>query len=416
MTNAQLLFVVILIQQGLFALVWTLAARLGLSPRAAREWALATGLVTGAMTLMLLRGHASPWLTVALANLALVATFAALHRGVQRFVRRAPADREHAVVLGLAALGLLGAVGAGSDMLPVVLVTSATMGWTSLRTAFEVRRGLQAEFGLPAARWCALPPALVGVLFVIRGLLAPVFPERFAAAIDGAGPANTTLVFVIMICGLLLNTALLAMVVLRLVRRLQFQSDHDMLTGLLGRRPMERLIRAEAARCRRSGTPYALLSIDIDHFKRINDRYGHAAGDLVLARVARALHDAARAEDSVARMGGEEFCVLLPGADPAGARMAAERLRQQVRGLVHADADPPLQVTVSIGVAAVEGTDEPLPGLLRRLDRALYAAKAAGRDRVWLASPAADEAAPAVTHPAALPPQAAAQREAPTLH
>ena len=125
------------------------------------------------------------------------------------------------------------------------------------------------------------------------------------------------------------------MVLLRRVRRLQYQSDHDLFTGLLSRRPMEQLLLSESQRQRRFGRSFALLSVDIDHFKKINDGWGHAAGDAVLKRVAEALRAAARDIDSVARMGGEEFCALLPGADVAGAESVAVRLLETVRGLHH---------------------------------------------------------------------------------
>lgn len=411
MTNSQLLFVVILIQQGLFALLWAMAARLRLARRPVRHWAYATGAATLAMALFLLRGQASDWLTIGLANLAAVTAFLALRRGVQCFVRRPPTDREHAAVLALAAIGLTAALASGTNLLGVVTVTAATMGWTLLRTAFEVRSGLAGEFGARVAQWCAWPPAVVGTLLALRGALAPLWREQLAVGIHGAAASSTGLVFAFMVFGLVLNTTLLAMVVYRLVRRLQFQSDHDVLTGLLGRRPMERRIQEEAARGRRNGTPYALLSIDIDHFKGINDGYGHAVGDAVLTRVARALRDAARAEDSVARMGGEEFWALLPGVDLASAQAAAERLRLCVRGLAHPDTDPPLRVSVSIGVAASERADEPAASLLRRLDRALYAAKAAGRDCVRLARHGDDTLPAAVAAPT--PPVESSVREAP---
>jgi diguanylate cyclase (GGDEF)-like protein len=196
---------------------------------------------------------------------------------------------------------------------------------------------------------------------------------------------------VALVIALLLQVNLTAMVLLRLVRRLQHQSDHDMLTGLLSRRPMEQLLLAESQRQRRFGRSFALLSIDIDHFKKINDGFGHAAGDAVLKRVAQALRAAARDIDSVARMGGEEFCVLLPGADVVGADSVAMRLLETVRGLHHPEIGG-APVTISIGLAVMEAPAEPMQALQRRLDQALYGAKAAGRDRVEQALPAASAA------------------------
>lgn len=160
---------------------------------------------------------------------------------------------------------------------------------------------------------------------------------------------------------------------------------------------MEQLLLAESQRQRRFGQSFALLSIDIDHFKRVDDRCGHAAGDAVLKRVAEALRASARDIDSVARMGGEEFCVLLPGADAAGAGSVAVRMLEAVRGLHHPELDGGAPATISIGLAVREAPAETVLALQRRLDQALYSAKAAGRDRVERASPSAN-AALSATH------------------
>ena len=389
MTHSELLLAVILIQQGLFGAVWAAAARLRLSHRSARHWAAATGLVTTGLSLILARGQASPWLTVVLANTLTVLSFVALRRGSQVFGRLAPTDREHAAVALLTIAGLAGTVATGAGMLPVVVVTSAALGWTLLRSASEVVGSLVAEFGPHAARWCAMPTALIGVLFALRAVLAPLLGPEVAGAVNDPGAGNTGTAFAALVFGLVINTTLIAMTVIRLVRRLQYQSDHDVLTNLLSRRAMERLLDAEVQRRRRFGDSHAILSVDIDRFKQINDRWGHAAGDAVLVRVAHALRDASREVDRVARMGGEEFCLLLPGVDQAGAERMAQRLLEVVRGLDHSEIDRSLKVTVSIGLVVVGPGGESLPLLLRRLDDALYAAKHHGRDRFERAPTAA---------------------------
>jgi diguanylate cyclase (GGDEF)-like protein len=223
--------------------------------------------------------------------------------------------------------------------------------------------------------------ALLALLFLVRAAVAVLSPAAFQSYLQRPGGAGVVAGVVALVIALLLQANLTTMVLLRLVRRLQYQSDHDMLTGLLSRRPLEQLLLAESLRQRRFGRSFALLSIDIDHFKTVNDVYGHAAGDAVLKRVAAALRAGARDIDSVARMGGEEFCVLLPGADVAGAEGVAQRLLDTVRGLHHPEIDG-AQVTISIGLAVMASPAEALQALQRRLDQALYRAKAAGRDRV----------------------------------
>ncbi len=147
----------------------------------------------------------------------------------------------------------------------------------------------------------------------------------------------------------------------------------------------------EAARVRRAGRPMSVLIVDIDHFKRVNDQFGHLTGDVVLASVADALRAATRPRDLVGRFGGEEFVVLLCEVDLDNAAHAAERIRRQVAGMrCRVDGRSAgaviVSVTVSVGVATASGTEVDLPVLLETADAALYRAKADGRNRVRLAA------------------------------
>ena len=160
---------------------------------------------------------------------------------------------------------------------------------------------------------------------------------------------------------------------------LDLQARSDPLTGLLNRRGFDAQMRLALALARRSGRPLAVLTVDVDHFKRINDTHGHDVGDQVLQRLAQTLQQRLRDSDVVARFGGEEFVALLPDTDLRGAAVIAETL-------VHAMAaqDDPVagRVTISAGVSALrDGSDQPAD-MLRRADEALYEAKGQGRNRV----------------------------------
>jgi diguanylate cyclase (GGDEF)-like protein len=158
--------------------------------------------------------------------------------------------------------------------------------------------------------------------------------------------------------------------------------DQDALTGLLNRRAFDRRFERETARAERYGRPISVIAIDIDHFKLINDRFGHEAGDAVLRRVAQTLQATVRNSDVAARVGGEEFVVLLPETGLHAAGEAAERLRAAVAGLANLDPALPCAITISLGVSALPECVV-LPGRLRvSSDEALYLAKAGGRDRV----------------------------------
>jgi two-component system cell cycle response regulator len=154
----------------------------------------------------------------------------------------------------------------------------------------------------------------------------------------------------------------------------------DELTELPNRRGVTRQIEVLISRARRHGHQLALLLIDADHFKAVNDDHGHATGDLVLRELSHRLRERVRREDLVGRWGGEEFVVALPETTPDAAAAVAEALRSAVSAEPIAGSDAPLTVTVSIGVAGWVG--EEIDHLVDRADRALYAAKAAGRDRV----------------------------------
>jgi two-component system cell cycle response regulator len=171
----------------------------------------------------------------------------------------------------------------------------------------------------------------------------------------------------------------------------------DSLTGLYNRRYLEAHLGNLMERVLQGGKPFALLVIDIDHFKRINDTYGHAAGDEVLRELAERLLHSVRNFDLVARLGGEEFVVVMPDAAPEVATAVAERLCQRVARRPFTLSNPAAQidVTISIGCAAAGGEAERPESLLKRADDALYGAKRNGRNQVVVAGRAEIAAAPA---------------------
>ena len=168
----------------------------------------------------------------------------------------------------------------------------------------------------------------------------------------------------------------------RRTEELDRMSRTDHLTGLYNRRHLDDALHALLASSRRHSFPFTVLLVDVDHFKAVNDRYGHDTGDRALQAVAGALTGAVRTEDLVGRWGGEEFLVLAPFTDPDGAAVLGERLREQVAS---ATAGSDVAVTVSIGAAVVEEPGAATSAVLRAADRLLYDAKAAGRDRVRVA-------------------------------
>ncbi|MFY9256753.1 MAG: diguanylate cyclase [Fuerstiella sp.] len=163
----------------------------------------------------------------------------------------------------------------------------------------------------------------------------------------------------------------------------RLEANSDQLTGLWNRRSLHPRLEREIARCRESRRSLSVIMLDIDHFKSINDGAGHAYGDSALKLVAQTIKQGARADDFVGRFGGDEFIVVLPGADEDVAKRAAERIRLDISSSQLLSVENPFSITVSIGVAEVTGIAVLTPEIaLSMADRALYAAKRAGRNRV----------------------------------
>lgn len=263
-----------------------------------------------------------------------------------------------------------------------------------------------ARFGL---RWTSLAVALASLLVVV--LVTRGYPLFGALPPRDAVVAVQELVFIISLMSFWLAALLtqlrakqdeIGLVNLRLQRlnqdleqrvsartaelvalneRLERLAVTDPLTGTLNRRALGDLLEREMERCRRHGHPLAVLLLDIDHFKAINDHYGHAAGDAVLRRLVTALAPALRPSDALARPGGDEFVLVALETTRDEAWRLAERLRALLHDTNMPLGDTAMRISVSIGIAVLSDADQHQEELLRRADRALYSAKQAGRDR-----------------------------------
>lgn len=201
--------------------------------------------------------------------------------------------------------------------------------------------------------------------------------------LDAIERANRWQLAALVTGGLLM--ALLVFVMLqqrRRARRISALALTDALTGVANRRRIEAAAAEAVTHARNGGTPLAVLTFDLDWFKRINDSHGHSSGDQVLMRMARACEAALRRGDLLGRVGGEEFVVLLPDTPLEAARQVAERLRESVERIDLSDIAPDLRITVSIGVSLLRPQDDDVRDVIDRADAALYRAKGAGRNRV----------------------------------
>src|SRR5947209_3124113 len=278
----------------------------------------------------------------------------------------------------VSALILLG----GYDTLPVVVLQvlvacgTAAVGWSMAASPHHAT----------ALATLLFAPAVYSVYFFTKRAAAvqlAAIAAGYAVAAPGHVAASEAFVTG---AGLVAATGLVALhraSANRLVARLSDVARTDPLTGLLNRRGFEQLLDTELERSRRSGRPLSLIVGDLDHFKRLNDRFGHGAGDSALERLSVILNTAKRRIDTAARIGGEEFAVVLPDSDQHAAYILAERMRREVRETFAAE---PSRLTISLGVATFPLHATTAEALIARADESLYAAKALGRDRSALYS------------------------------
>lgn len=265
-----------------------------------------------------------------------------------------------------------------------VIVVCCFYAWAAMLALGSIApadRNGHARYPYLLARAAGLALLLV---MVLRILMQPLLAQPGEVAVAISAPGASAL-FMSM-CALILplmSLAGVAMVHDRMLREMEQEANHDFLTGAWTRRALSRFAEREIARTERSGQGLALLLMDIDRFKSINDEHGHGVGDDVLKDLVSRTQSLLRKVDLLARSGGEEFCILLPDSSLAGALATAERLRSAL-----GQAGGRVSYTVSIGVAmydAARGWD----ALWQEADRALYEAKRGGRDRVAQAPPAA---------------------------
>jgi diguanylate cyclase (GGDEF)-like protein len=226
----------------------------------------------------------------------------------------------------------------------------------------------------------ALASAIVLLCFVALRGFAP-FAVPLPAALEAFKYANLFIPFLML--GLLSYYFRLASTAVE--RKMTEFAQTDPLTGLLNRRRMEERLNEEAARFRARGTGFSLVLADVDHFKGVNDEHGHDAGDRVLAGVARVFETGLRNGDAVARWGGEEFLLLLPGTELRAAEDVALRLRAAAERSLAEIGGLPRILTLTFGVASFAPTGS-VDACVKAADEALYRGKAAGRNRVVVAA------------------------------
>ncbi len=399
MTISILILVVVAIQQGLFASAWGVVWALRLAPRVAPSFAASAALSMVGFVLVALHESLPAWIHLGVASILVTAATIAFRRGTQSFARQDTWLRSDLAILVLTAIAVLLALNL-ENAAPRIVISHLVMAAVAGQAAWIVATLLPQELGRRAAWLFSAPVWLIAALFVMRIAGAILAPDAMNKPLYEATMLNTVYMLVFMAASLATNMVVFAMVIKRVVHRLDHLTREDPMTGLLNRRAIEEALSLAAGRARRRKGQFALLALDIDHFKRINDEHGHPVGDAVLISLAQTLREFARNGDIVARAGGEEFWILAPNTDTEGASALAERVRLGVRRHAIHVGRLELTITTSVGVAVFEDTKETPQELFTRADQALYAAKAAGRNCVAMARPpSAHSASPSTLGP-----------------
>lgn len=255
------------------------------------------------------------------------------------------------------------------------------MGGLSLAASLDAfrllrRRGLRARWSLGFAA----PLIVVGLLILARPLEAWLTPGA-GVAFDAATPFNIAWLWLALLMALTLNGTFAFLLLMKLVLQIQRLTQRDPLTDALNRRALSDAMEVQHSRQLR-GHGYALVLLDMDRFKQLNDTLGHAAGDAALRLLVEVLKPCLREVDQLGRLGGEEFCALLPDTDIAGAAFVAERMRALLAERPFEWSGQSWPLTASFGIAESSPRDAAAAEVLRRADQALYRAKGQGRNVV----------------------------------
>jgi diguanylate cyclase (GGDEF)-like protein len=343
-------------------------------------WALGPGVAFLSTLLFGARGILPELLTVTVANLLLLLAVFSLYFGSGRFYRQTIDARRWLAAIGV----VIGVTGWYTFVQPNynarLMLIAIFMGFTFTRHALLVARHGGKSF---AARFTLLVLATEAVVLFLRAASALTTES---ADLLQSSPIQSIYITAYAVTMLMLTVGLVLLAADRLRCELEHLATHDPLTGIFTRRALLDSCALELARCLRHDRTMALLMLDLDHFKAVNDHYGHLVGDQVILNFVARTGGLLRQIDSFGRYGGEEFVVLLPETNAADALVVAERIRAAVATPSELPA-----YTVSIGITTRSYADTKVDELLARADQALYQAKANGRNRIEMAGLSATE-------------------------
>ena len=346
----------------------------------AKDWAVGALMSAAGLLCLALRDLAPVWVTEILANALLLPGWMIFDYGIARAAGKKPSVKLGLLLCALAIGSLAWHSFVEPDRAARIFVHHMVLAAFDFYAAYAclccVKSGRRITFRLIASL----------LFLLVLSYLWRIADDVFAITLlPQAIPSRVFLVAVSTVIFPMITMLLALQTSQRLQEEMNTQARLDMLTGAFNRRAFDEFVNSEWSRTVRYGYPFSVLMVDIDHFKKFNDQYGHQAGDAALVQVSNAAQAAFRTNDVWCRYGGEEFVALLPNTTLEQALLVAERLRCSVEKTTISAPGGSLSLSVSIGVAERFSTHTHWAELLAAADSALYKAKAAGRNRVLAA-------------------------------
>jgi len=374
-----LLMAIVLMLLAASVVWWSMAAGATVAPRASMCLAVANALLAGGLGTDALRGIAPDFVGYWGSDLLAIGAFAALRAGVPAIVGEPLAWRS-ALAVWLPAVAVLAVLPYEGDMRWPVRVVHLAMGALVAMSCIDAWRQLRRHVR-PALSALLITPLFAVFLLLATRLIESFWQPAQTGDVRQLNEFNVIWLWMTLLISLVLNATMACLIVMRLVLSIHRLTRRDPLTDVYNRRALSEAIAIEHTQLQR-GRPYALVMIDMDRFKQLNDTLGHAAGDAALCRLVEALRPCVRNVDRLGRLGGEEFCALLPLTDVVGGLLVAERMRANLEESVFEWQGRPWPLTASFGIAEARSDDASAEMVLGRADRAMYKAKAQGRNVV----------------------------------
>jgi diguanylate cyclase (GGDEF)-like protein len=386
MLSVPTLWTVFVVDFLALGLIWAYVARSYPKLEAARFWTGSTFAAAGGAALAMLRFAVDSLLPLLVGGTVMIFAACLAAMGIKRFYDQPVSWRGTALITGLSFAGLAFFIAGYDSMSMRIFVYSLGQ---SLPFALTLKLLLARQDGRssPGARLAGTVAVLIIAIYAIRGVGSLLHIGNFS--VIQSNPAQWTVLLVLIFLSMAWNFGFLLMAIDRLRNEVADLALLDDLTGVGNRRHLLQRLTEECAKSERSGEPFALLVIDLDGFKAVNDTFGHAAGDACLQHFTLMTQTRLRPGDMLARTGGDEFCVVLPASTLREGAMIARRVLEVCRGDAEECVGPDVAISVSIGVAQWTREIGAFPDrLVAAADHALYAAKNDGKNRCAVYDPA----------------------------